>query len=123
MKKVICVLCIVVVIVAASCIRYSSSVDTEMPSPETRKVIVATTPAPTPTPTVSPPPTPTPAPTPSPEPIAPTPPAYDEPDVVSDDGSQFVYVPGFGYIESGGASVITPVEGMYENGNKIGLMG
>jgi len=34
-----------------------------------------------------------------------------------------VYVPGFGWLESQGAGTVTYNEGMYENGNKVGIMG
>ena len=34
-----------------------------------------------------------------------------------------VYVPGFGWIESQGPNQATYAEDMYENGNKIGIMG
>ena len=33
-----------------------------------------------------------------------------------------IYVPGFGYMESGGEGSITVNEDMYENGNKVGIM-
>ena len=34
-----------------------------------------------------------------------------------------VYVPGFGWIESQGPNQVTYAADMYENGNKIGIMG
>ena len=34
-----------------------------------------------------------------------------------------VYVPGFGWIESQGEGTVTYDENMYENGNKVGIMG
>ena len=42
------------------------------------------------------------------------------PDSVSDN---MVYVPGFGWIESQGSNHAEYAEDMYENGNKIGIMG
>ena len=42
------------------------------------------------------------------------------PDSVSDN---MVYVPGFGWIESQGPNHMEYAEDMYENGNKIGIMG
>ena len=41
-------------------------------------------------------------------------------EVVSDN---MVYVPGFGWIESQGPNHMEYAEDMYENGNKIGIMG
>ena len=37
--------------------------------------------------------------------------------------ADIVYVPGFGWIESQGANHVEYAEDMYENGNKIGIMG
>ena len=34
-----------------------------------------------------------------------------------------VYVPGFGWVESQGSNHVEYAEDMYENGNKIGIMG
>lgn len=34
-----------------------------------------------------------------------------------------VYVPGFGWLESQGEGTVTYAEDMYENGNKVGIMG
>ena len=43
---------------------------------------------------------------------------------VTDSSSEnMVYVPGFGWIESQGPNQATYAEDMYENGNKIGIMG
>ena len=42
------------------------------------------------------------------------------PDSASDN---MVYVPGFGWLESQGPNVCEYAEDMYENGNKIGIMG
>ena len=37
--------------------------------------------------------------------------------------ADMVYVPGFGWIESQGSNQVEYAEDMYENGNKIGIMG
>ena len=37
--------------------------------------------------------------------------------------ADMVYVPGFGWIESQGPNHVEYAEDMYENGNKIGIMG
>ena len=57
-----------------------------------------------------------PADTPEPEPT---------PGLEADDSSSenMVYVPGFGWIESQGPNQVTYAADMYENGNKIGIMG
>lgn len=62
-----------------------------------------------------------------------TPPSYEEtptvtpPDTQSPAGSTNsegqVYVPGFGYVDNGGANEGGTLDDMYENGNKIGSMG
>lgn len=71
-------------------------------------------------------PTPTPAPTAenqaesAPEPPTPLGP---ETETSGDNSADMVYVPGFGWIESQGPNQATYAEDMYENGNKIGLMG
>lgn len=54
--------------------------------------------------------------TPEPEPIP-------EPEVTDRSSENMVYVPGFGWIESRGPNQVTYAEDMYENGNKIGIMG
>ena len=54
--------------------------------------------------------------TPEPEPIP-------EPEVTDSSSENMVYVPGFGWIESRGPNQVTYAEDMYENGNKIGIMG
>ena len=44
--------------------------------------------------------------------------------MVNDNGSaDMVYVPGFGWIRSEGPNHVEYAEDMYENGNKIGIMG
>ena len=69
-------------------------------------------------------PTSVPASTPAEEPAAELPatiskPAEEAP--LAQDG--MVYVPGFGYLQSEGPSEWSVSEGMYENGNKVGIMG
>lgn len=54
--------------------------------------------------------------TPEPEPTP-------EPEVTDSSSENMVYVPGFGWIESQGPNQVTYAEDMYENGNKIGIMG
>lgn len=54
--------------------------------------------------------------TPEPEPTL-------EPEVTNSSSENMVYVPGFGWIESQGPNQVTYAEDMYENGNKIGIMG
>ena len=75
-------------------------------------------PAPTPAPTTENQAEPAPKPTdmPEPEPIP-------EPEVTDSSSENMVYVPGFGWIESQGPNQATYAEDMYENGNKIGIMG
>jgi len=44
--------------------------------------------------------------------------------ITNDNGlADMVYVPGFGWIESQGPNHVEYAEDMYENGNKIGIMG
>lgn len=75
-------------------------------------------PAPTPAPMAenqaesAPEPTDTPEPEPSPE-----------PEVTDSSSENMVYVPGFGWIENQGPNQATYAKDMYENGNKIGIMG
>lgn len=54
-----------------------------------------------------------------------TPPQEPEPAPASPDSApeNMVYVPGFGWIESQGLNHAKYAEDMYENGNKIGIMG
>lgn len=54
--------------------------------------------------------------TPEPEPTP-------EPEVTDSGSENMVYVPGFGWIENQGPNQVTYAEDMYENGNKIGIMG
>ena len=57
-------------------------------------------------------------PTPAPEPAIQQP-ATNE----SVQAGDMVYVPGFGWIESQGEGTVTYDENIYENGNKVGIMG
>ncbi|MFQ9843795.1 MAG: DUF6550 family protein [Oscillospiraceae bacterium] len=54
-----------------------------------------------------------------------TPPQETEPAPASPDSApdNMVFVPGFGWIESQGPNHVEYAEDMYENGNKIGIMG
>ena len=89
------------------------------------------------TPKPEPAPTETPAapevqPTPGPAPVlevsyAPAPEQAAEPPVaqttIEPSSGDMVYVEGFGWIESQGPNHVEYAEDMYENGNKIGIMG
>lgn len=57
---------------------------------------------------------------PAPEPPTPLGP---ETETSGDNSADMVYVPGFGWIESQGPNQVEYTENMYENGNKIGIMG
>ncbi|RGE65333.1 DUF6550 family protein [Anaerotruncus colihominis] len=57
-----------------------------------------------------------------PAPQTPTP-LEPEIEAIGDNSADMVYVPGFGWIESQGPNQATYAEDMYENGNKIGIMG
>ncbi len=46
-----------------------------------------------------------------------------EPDAGSTNGAGQVYVPGFGYVQSGGAGEAITDSSIQENGNKVGIMG
>lgn len=50
-------------------------------------------------------------------------PTETEPAAGSTNSSGQVYVPGFGYVENSGANEGGTLDDMYENGNKIGIMG
>ena len=53
-----------------------------------------------------------------------TPQQEPEPAPVPDnEPDNMVYVPGFGWVESQGSNHVEYAEDMYENGNKIGIMG
>lgn len=72
------------------------------------------------------PPAPIPAPTAENQTVPPPePPASLEPEIetIGDNSADMVYVSGFGWIESQGPNQATYAEDMYENGNKIGIMG
>ena len=60
--------------------------------------------------------------------VPPTQPKYEpipemEPEASNNSSEDKVYVPGFGWIESQGPNHVEYAEDMYENGNKIGIMG
>ena len=59
--------------------------------------------------------------------LAPVHPTQSEsaPEPIANDNelADIVYVPGFGWIESQGPNQVEYAEDMYENGNKIGIMG
>ena len=59
-----------------------------------------------------------------PAPVHPTQ-SESAPEPISNDNelADMVYVPGFGWIESQGPNQVEYAEDMYENGNKIGIMG
>jgi hypothetical protein len=40
-----------------------------------------------------------------------------------EDGKEYGWLPSFGWVEYSGPSIVTYAEDMYENGNKIGIMG
>lgn len=46
-----------------------------------------------------------------------------EPETSDSSSADVVYVPGFGWIQSEGPNHVEYAEDMYENGNKIGIMG
>ena len=82
--------------------------------------IAPTEPAAAPEPVLEPMPEPIPAPeiTSAPE-STPEPP----PTAIASQPGDMVYVPGFGWLESQGPNHVEYAEDMYENGNKIGIMG
>ena len=93
-----------------------TEVSTEIPSepqPAPSEAPVATQVQPTPEPEMASEAVPEPAPDPTPEPPA------DQPTQSGD----VVYVPGFGWIENQGPNHADYAADMYENGNKIGIMG
>ena len=53
----------------------------------------------------------------------PTPESETEPEIINGSSGDMVYVPGFGWLESQGSNHVEYAEDMYENGNKIGIMG
>lgn len=86
------------------------------PSPETVPEPEATPTATPVVPEVQPTPEPNPAAEPTPEPI----PAQM---VVDPQPDKMVYVEGFGWLESQGEGTVIHDDMMYENGNKVGIMG
>lgn len=57
------------------------------------------------------------------QPVQPEPKSAPEPIVNDNELADMVYVPGFGWIQSEGPNHVEYAENMYENGNKIGIMG
>ena len=57
------------------------------------------------------------------QPTQPEPKSAPEPIANDNELADMVYVPGFGWIESQGLNQVEYAEDMYENGNKIGIMG
>ena len=57
------------------------------------------------------------------QPTQPEPKSAPEPIANDNELADMVYVPGFGWIESQGPNHVEYAEDMYENGNKIGIMG
>lgn len=94
--------------------------NTESPQPEPP---METVPEPEATPTarpVVPEVQPTPEPKTIPEPVPDPTPAQT---VIDSQPSDMVYVPGFGWLESQGEGTVIHDDMMYENGNKVGIMG
>lgn len=57
------------------------------------------------------------------QPTQPEPKSAPEPLANDNELADMVYVPGFGWIESQGSNQVEYAKDMYENGNKIGIMG
>ena len=57
------------------------------------------------------------------QPAQPEPKSAPEPIANDNELADMVYVPGFGWIQSEGPNHVEYAEDMYENGNKIGIMG
>lgn len=57
------------------------------------------------------------------QPTQPEPKSAPEPIANDNELTDMAYVPGFGWIESQGPNQVEYAEDMYENGNKIGIMG
>lgn len=57
------------------------------------------------------------------QPAQPEPKSAPEPIANDNELADMVYVPGFGWIESRGPNHVEYAEDIYENGNKIGIMG
>lgn len=94
--------------------------NTEPPQPEPS---METIPEPEATPTVTPV-VPEVQPTPEPSPaVEPTPEPAPAQTVGDSQPSDMVYVPGFGWLESQGEGTVIHDDMMYENGNKVGIMG
>lgn len=95
----------------------------EKPEPTQPELPMETNPEPEPTPTeipIVPEVQPTPEPKPTSEPVSDSVPAQTASDSKS---GNMVYVPGFGWLESQGEGTVIYNDMMYENGNKVGIMG
>jgi hypothetical protein len=57
------------------------------------------------------------------EPKTPSKPASSEPAPGSTNSAGEMYIPGFGYVPIGGENTVIEDCDLYENGNKIGIMG
>lgn len=94
--------------------------NTEPPQPEpSMETVLEPELTPTVTPVV-PKAQPTPEPTPTLKPVSEPTPAQT---VADPQSSSMVYVPGFGWLESQGEGTVIHDDMMYENGNKVGIMG
>lgn len=95
----------------------------EKPEPTQPELPTETVPEPEPVSTeipIVPKAQPAPEPKPAPEPDPDSVPAQP---VIDPQPSNMFYVPGFGWLESQGEGTVTYAEDMYENGNKVGIMG
>lgn len=104
-------------------IEVSPQTEKENAKPPQPKPPLETVPEPEVTPTATPgvpEVQPTPEPTPTPKPVSEPTPAQT---VVNSQPSDMVYVPGFGRLESQGEGTVIHDDMMYENGNKVGIMG
>jgi hypothetical protein len=66
------------------------------------------------------------SPQPAPQAGAPLVPQSSDPvpgSVKYENGKEYGWLPGFGWVEYSGPNIVTYAEDMYENGNKIGIMG
>ena len=95
----------------------------EKPDPPQLKLPKETVPEPKATPTatpVVPEVQPTPEPTPTSKPVSEPTPAQT---AIAPQAGDMVYVLGFGWLESQGEGTVIHDDMMYENGNKVGIMG
>lgn len=104
----------------AKVLMYTEKEKPELPQPE---LPIETVPEPEPTPTetpIVPEAQLAPEPKPTSEPVPDSVPAQP---VIDPQHGNMVYVPGFGWLESQGEGTVIYDEMMYENGNKVGVMG